>query len=259
MSGRRAPSVDDDAVEVPIRSSSRALASLRAVATAPGLLPTGRPVLPVPDALAALLPHGGLRRGSVVEVVGEAAPGVTSLAMAVISSASSQGAWCAVVGVPELGLVSAAQLGVRLERLALIPEPDRQWPTVVAALVDSVEIVVLQPPGRIRPDAARRLAARVRERGGVLIPLEAWPEPPEVRLTVTRARWQGLGAGHGHLRTRMVEVVVSGRHAAARERGDALWLPGPDGGVGRAEGTWPGRSPMGPSQEASGATGVLVG
>jgi hypothetical protein len=64
----------------------------------------------------------------------------------------------------------------------------------------------------------------------VLVVLESsgsrWPETPDLRLSVADARWEGLGCGHGHLRRRRLEVLVSGRRAATRERRAILWLPG---------------------------------
>jgi len=84
--------------------------------------------------------------------------------------------------------------------------------------------------GSVRPGDARRLMARARERGAVLVALgQPWPESVDVRLTVTAAVWGGLGQGNGHLEARQVEVVASGRGAASRERRLRLWLPGPQG------------------------------
>jgi hypothetical protein len=88
----------------------------------------------------------------------------------------------------------------------------------------------------VRPADARRLAARARERGSVLVVAgKGWPEAADVRLAVTRSEWHGLdggaGVGAGRLRGRRVEVVGGGRGAAARERRSTLWLPAPGGGV----------------------------
>ena len=194
-------------------------------------------LVPVLDPLAPLLPDGGLRRGSTVAVTG--AWGSTSLALALAARASAEGAWCAAVGVASLGGVAAAGLGVALERLALVVPPPNAWPTVVAALLDAMTVVLVSPPPQLRPGDARRLAARARERGSVLVAAggAAWPAP-DVRLTVVRAEWHGLGQGCGRLLGRRVEVAAGGRGSAARERRVALWLPHGDGGVVPAE---PGR------------------
>ncbi|MGH8917584.1 MAG: hypothetical protein ACRDZY_08760 [Acidimicrobiales bacterium] len=184
---------------------------------------------------ADLLPERGLRRGSTLTVVSGPAAGRTALALSLLSAASGSGGWTAAVGLDDLGLVAAAQLGVDLARLALVPKPGPQWPVVTAALLESVEILLLRPPGRVRPADARRLSARARERGAVLVvldgsaPVAAWPPGADLRLAVTGSVWTGLGAGHGHLRTRVVEVSVSGRRAAGRTRSARMWLPGPSG------------------------------
>ena len=192
----------------------------------------------MPEVLVPLFPDGGLRRGSTVAVQPGPAPGATTLALALAVAASQAGSWCAAVGLPTLGYVMAAGLGVCLERLALIPDPGPRWPVVAAALIDAVDIVVIRPPGRCRPSDARRLAARARERGAVLVPVgSGWPEGADLRLRVLAGAWEGLGQGHGHLRTRMALVGAEGRGAAARPRRVQLWLPGPSGTVERYEGS----------------------
>jgi len=168
-------------------------------------------LLVVPD-LADLL-VGGLRRGTTVAVSGS-----TSLALRVLAGPSQAGSWCAAVGLPAIGLVAAAELGVTLDRLALVPDVDpRQWATVVAALLDAIDVVLARPPLRVRPADARRLVARARERGSVLVTAGGW-EGADVRLTVEAQRWDGIGAGHGHLQSCHLDVVATGRAAAARPR-----------------------------------------
>jgi hypothetical protein len=198
----------------------------------PGTTLADERLLPVLPALQPLLPHPGLRRGATVAVTRSAA-----LALALVAGASAAGSWVAAVGLPDLGIVAAAETGVVLERLALVPAPGaRAWPTVVAALLDAVDVVLVRsPPGL--PDAqARRLIARARERGTVLVPLGPWPQPADLRLAVTASTWHGIGQGHGHLHSRLAEVVATGRGAATRERRTLLWLPSPDGTVTPAAG-----------------------
>ena len=172
----------------------------------------GEQVLPVLPALRGLLPGGVLRRGSTVAVVGS-----TSLALALTAAASESGSWCAAVGLPSLGLVAVAEMGVVLERLALVRDPGESWPSVVAALLDALDVVVFLPPGPVRSVHVRRLAARARERGAVLVPACSW-EGADVCLRVTGSEWHGLGAGHGHLRSRGVAVTSRGGGAGGRPR-----------------------------------------
>jgi hypothetical protein len=198
-------------------------------------VPAGDRLLPVLPALESLLPWRGLRRGATVTVGGTAA---TSLALALAVAASRAGSWCAAAGLPSLGLVAAAEVGIDLARFPMValPRDGREWAAAVAAVVDSLDLVLVHPPGRVHAADARRLAARARERGSVLVGGGGPWAGADVRLAVQSSRWEGLGHGHGRLRARRVEVVAAGRGAAARPRGAALWLPGADGAVHRARG-----------------------
>jgi hypothetical protein len=197
--------------------------------------------LPVLEPLEVLLPGSGLRRGTTAAV--DARPGVagaTSLALALAAGASQAGSWVAAVGLGSLGLVAAAELGVAFERLALVADPGREragWASVVAALVDGFDVVLVAADCRLRAGDARRLAARVRERGAVLVTVggELPGERSPLRLTVTSSWWEGLGEGWGHLRGRRVTVEAAGRGEASRGRRAELWLPGSDGTVATVE------------------------
>jgi hypothetical protein len=219
--------------------SGRLRANARSAAVSAAVL-AGERVLPVAPALTAVFTGNGLQRGATVVVdAHHAAPGAVSLALALVAEASATGSWAAVVGVPDLGLLTAAELGVQLERLALVPDvAPAQWVTVVGALLDAVDLVIAHPPAHLRGGDARRLTARARERGSTLIPLRpgrAWADGADVRLTVAGGQWAGAGAGEGHLTSRELTVTMGGRGAAARARTVRLWLPAPGGGVAAAD------------------------
>ncbi|MEV4482235.1 hypothetical protein AB0K04_17815 [Micromonospora coxensis] len=205
---------------------SAALAALVRPASAPDPA-GGHRMLPVAPELTGLLPNRGLRRGSTVAVsVGRPRrSGGTSLVLALLAEASRAGSWCAVVGVPTFGVGAAAELGIALDRLALVPDPGPEWPTVVAALIDGVDVVVTAVPQTVSASVADRLAARARQRGCVLVPYGRW-DGADVTLQVVRGAWEGLGAGRGRLRRREVTVSARGRGAAARPKEIKVWLPG---------------------------------
>jgi hypothetical protein len=182
--------------------------------------------LPLVVALASLFPNGGLRRGSTVVVGPGSAPGATSLALALLGGPCAGGSWCAVVGAPDLGLVAAAQLGIDLERLAMVPSPGTRWAVVTAALLEGFDVVLLCPDVPASQSDARKLEARARERGAVLAVLGDWPGSSEIHLRVTSGRWRGLEDGSGYLAGREVEVISGGRGAASRPRRARLWLSG---------------------------------
>ena len=190
--------------------------------------PSGRGALPVLPALGELLP-GGLSRGTVAAVGGW---GLLCLALA--AGASAAGAWCAVAGVPQLGVAAAAGVGLDPGRMLVVPDLGAGWPQVVISLLDGCELVLLRPPDRPSAGVRRRLEASLRRCGGVLVVAGDW-DGAQARLIVARQEWAGIGTGHGRLRARRVQVVADGRGAASRTRTRWLWLPGPDGSVGLAD------------------------
>lgn len=189
----------------------------------------GARMLPVAAPLAALLPGGGLRRGSTVAV--PHGRGATSLLLALVTEVSAQGGWVGVVGRPDLGLVAAAEAGVRLERLALVPRPGGDLMAVAVALLDGMDVVVVAGAGRAGVHAAdrRRLEARARQRGAVLVSLGPWPGA-DVELSCTATQWQGLGSGSGRLCARRARVELHGR-GLGPGRSARLLLPARGGAV----------------------------
>jgi hypothetical protein len=181
-------------------------------------------LLPVLPPLARLLPHGGLRRGTVVAVSGS-----LRLALALAAGATQAGCWAAAVGLPELGVVAAAETGVALQRLALVSDPGRQWPRVVATLLAGVDLVLVRAPAAGQ-GVRHQLATRARERGSVMVVLGDWPHP-DLRLRVSSGPWTGVEAGAGHLLGRRARVVTTGRGAASHPHEARLWLPFRDGTV----------------------------
>jgi hypothetical protein len=186
---------------------------------------TGEGMLPVLPALRELLPGGGLQRGSVV-TAGEWG----LLALALAAGAVADGAWCAIVGVPALGVRAAAEAGLDPDRLLLVAEPGPGWPQVVASLLDGFDIVLLCPPEQPSAQLRRKLEAAARRYGSALVVAGDWPGA-QSDLLVTEAEWTGIGAGHGRLRARRTQIVATGRGAGERPRSAWLWLPGPDGSV----------------------------
>lgn len=189
----------------------------------------GEGILPVLPALGTLLPARGLARGSVVAI-----ERYGLLCPALMAGASAAGAWCAVAGLPEFGVLAAAETGVDPSRLLLVPSPGGEWLQVVAALLEGCEVVVVRPPARPSGHERQRLEAALRRCAGVMLVVGEW-DHAAVRLRVARQRWAGLGDGHGRLRECRAEVVAAGRGAAGRTRSQWLWLPGPDGTVAAAE------------------------
>jgi len=186
-------------------------------------------LLPVLEPLAPLFPNGALRRGSVVGVTGT---GSTSLGLAVAAGPSQAGSWVSLVDDDgEVGLVAAQELGIALERV-LVVRPGREWASTLAGLVGAVDVVVIAGHCSLGQAKARRIMARLRERGSVLVAIgHCWPIGADVTLHVASSDWEGLGRGHGLLQSRRLSIVGGGKGAASRPRALDVLAPGPDGAV----------------------------
>ncbi|RZU46592.1 hypothetical protein EV385_6667 [Krasilnikovia cinnamomea] len=205
----------------------RTAALARSVATADDVQVTGPDAsrtLPVLPELTELFPIGGLRRGNVITATGS-----TSLLMALIAPVVAAGSWAAVAGMPDFGALAAiTDYGIASERLALVPAPGPDWPTVVAALLDGFDLVVAAVPGGPPPAdrVVRSLAARARQRGSVLILVTDTACPgTDLALQLIDRRWNGLGIGRGRLRHQEVTIRAAGKGNAARARTTTVTLP----------------------------------
>ncbi len=166
-------------------------------------------VLPVAGPAGALLPGGGLRRGSVLEVRGAPGAGATSASLGLAAAAGSAGEWAVVVelaggpggGRPargEVGGLAALEAGADLDRFAVVRGVTRQrWGAVVAALLDCGGVVLVETPRGLRPAAAERLAARARRQGAVLVALGEWPAGASRRLRATGREAAAASASGG--------------------------------------------------------------
>lgn len=188
--------------------------------------------LAVPEALFSLFPAGGLRPGAAYAI----APDATPLLLALLGGASREGAWSAVVGFPELSATAAAGYGVDLGRLVLVPRPEERWLQAAAAAAEVFPLVALRPARRVTDAEAARLEGRLRDRGGALLVLGAWPGA-EARLETDGAQWLGIGQGHGVISGRAVTVSLTARRSPRPRTTDVL-LPGPSGGVERIDPAW---------------------
>jgi hypothetical protein len=212
-----------------------------ATAVAPATMAAER-TLPVAPELVPLLPEGGLVRGRTVACGGLAGP---SLALLVAAEACREGAWVALVDLPWLGVEAAVELGVPAERLVRVDagRPDggagydqrgELWGEVLGAALDGFDLVLTRVPPRVPNALERRLRTRLRHRGGVLVLVgEPGPFSADVTVASTAVRWEGVGRGHGHLRSRRVGVESTGRRVPRPRRAD-LWLPAVGGAAAAA-------------------------
>jgi hypothetical protein len=204
----------------------------------PELLASVRPVslaktrtIPLGDPWRGLVPEGGLRRGSTVVVEAPVGLGGLSLALSLVSEASTRGHWAAVVGVDDPGVVAMVELGIDLRRVLFVPRPRGAWAESTADLLDGVDLVLVRPPSRPGVGSARRLMDRVRERGTVLValsePRTPWPLPADLFFRVTQAEW----VASSRLDARYLTVHVSGRGALSRGAEHVVVIPNRQGGA----------------------------
>jgi len=170
------------------------------------------PGLPVQASLRRMVPGGAFAPGSVCSVLGS-----MSLLFALLAEASQSGNWVAFVGLPTAGLLAAAEAGLALERVALVPQPGLDAPKVIAALLAGLDAVVVGPDVALSPADRRRLAARARERGSVIFSTVEWAGAG-LCFTAAAGEWQGAEAGAGWLQWHRLTVRRTGRGTAAQPR-----------------------------------------
>lgn len=185
--------------------------------------------MPIHPALGRLLPEG-LQHSITVAVTADASGGATTLALLVAAGASAAGGWVAAVGLPDLGLVAADQLGIRLDRMVVVNCDQAKGGQVVAALLDGFPMILVGPDMLSSRDS-QRLAARLREQGNVVVIVGPnQTEGTTLRLAVS-SRWDhdnDLGPGREVplLTRRLFSVRASGRGLYGIERHDELLING---------------------------------
>ncbi|MGY1551958.1 hypothetical protein ACW5CM_09250 [Microbacterium sp. A588] len=170
------------------------------------------PFLPLDPALEGLLPDPGLRVGSSYSI--SPSP---SLLGALLAPPSQRGSWCAVIGMPTIGVEAMAGFGIELERLILVPDPGPRWLTVATALSEVVPLIAVHPRSRVSDADIARLNARLRDRGCTLLVTAPWPQS-EATIRVEETEWHGLGSGWGLLADRTVTLRASGRRHESASR-----------------------------------------
>ncbi len=207
----------------------------------------GEQIIAVPEVFSSLLPGGGLQRGWITRVDGSAS--ARALAWALLGEITTTGRWVAAVNVPGISLAAASEVGVAVERVLVVQNVAAEvWAPTVGALIGAVDVVMFgAPQHRVRPSDYRQMASRCRERGTVL--MELAPEPAarpnqrvakgqlqyDLSFSVDPIAWEGLGRGHGHLRSRGLSVSVGGRRCPGQGRRGHFELPSHDGTLRRYE------------------------
>lgn len=129
-------------------------------------------VLPLPEGVAELVPQQGIPRGSVIQCAG-----ARSLVTAMIAAVTRAGGQVGLVGLPQIGLLAAAELGADLDRIAAVPVPGVDPVEVASVLLDGMDLVVMGLSGvRVPPGRMRVIAGRARVQSSSLLVVGGqWP------------------------------------------------------------------------------------
>ena len=105
--------------------------------------------------------------------------GSTTLLLAALALRQGEGGWCGVIGGDELGWCAATEVGLDLNRVLTVPTSlldDGSILTVTATLLDGVDALLIGAAvaARLRPQHRRRLLARARERGHLILTPAHW-------------------------------------------------------------------------------------
>lgn len=170
--------------------------------------------------LAPMFRRGGLPRGEVVSMTGARS---LSCALATIAEATRERRWCAGIGLGEPAVSSLADLGVDLGHFVNVATPAEDWMRVASILIESFDVILVDPGYLPRPKERARLLAKVRERRVSLISLAPFAGSSE-QIEITSVSWSGTRRGSGRLRSCRVE-------ARSRTGTHRFLLPGPEGGA----------------------------
>lgn len=118
--------------------------------------------------------------------------GSTALAMQFLESASAGGTWCAVLGMPDFGYEYAAGIGMRLDRMLVMPTLGSDWMSTAAALAGSACALLITPPALPTPAQAERIVPKLRSRGSILVSTSQWPRALAT-IKVSAASWRTDG------------------------------------------------------------------
>lgn len=176
---------------------------------------------PLPEASVApgaapAMEELGLAPGQVAGLEGSPGSGLTRLGLSLLAPHATRGH---VAYLDVRGWVNPAvawELGIPEDRLVIVRCDDLVvWGRVMAALVSGVRAVYAEVPAGVRDPVLRKVGARARTSRTpvVLRPLDgALPGGlTHLRLEARSISWEGIDAGHGHLRSRTTGVVVSGK------------------------------------------------
>lgn len=110
-----------------------------------------------------------LREGTVY-----CADGSIGQMVSALCAALTEDGWCAAVGLPEIGWGAAADRGLPLDRVVVIPDTRGKVEAVLHYLIPYVDVVAVGD-GRLTRGQQQKVAARLRRYRTSLVTLQPWP------------------------------------------------------------------------------------
>lgn len=154
--------------------------------------------------------------------------GSFSLAAAMLSAATQQGSWLAILATPTLGVEAISELGVDLSRVVAVDadlESPMQWAERVVACSDGFDLILTTMPTHIPDRIWRSMSQRTRRNGTVVVGLNSLgPDLRGVDLwcRVVGSVWEGLGRGSGRFVARRLQVEVVARRLPGVRKGQLV-------------------------------------
>lgn len=192
----------------------------------------GADALVVAPPLQPLFPKSGFERGRLYGITGDAS---LSLLFALVAQPTTRGSWWATVDMARIGLLSADEYGVALQRTVCVSSgSSHAWPQVVGALVDGIDLVAVMSPA-CSAGEARRITARARAQGTVLIVVgHHGAFDVDMVLHARSLQWQF----DTHASSRTVHIATHGRRVHGA-RDVTVCLPSSQGCVSGASSSVP--------------------
>lgn len=159
--------------------------------------------------------------------------GSFSLAAAMLSAATQQGSWLAILATPTLGVEAISELGVDLSRVVAVDadlESPMQWAERVVACSDGFDLILTTMPTHIPDRIWRSMSQRTRRNGTVVVGLNSLglnlPGPDlrgvDLWCRVVGSVWEGLGRGSGRFVARRLQVEVAARRLPGVRKGQLV-------------------------------------
>jgi hypothetical protein len=156
--------------------------------------------------------------------------GSVSLAVKMLTAATQQGSWLAVVATPTLGVEAMIELGVDIRRVIAVDadvHTPMQWAERVVACSDGCDLVLTTMPAQIPDRIWRSVTQRTRRNGTVVVGLDCAVgacqlDRVDLRCRVVGSVWEGLGRGSGRLAGRRLQVEVAARRLPGVRQGQIL-------------------------------------